>query len=120
MTMEHQASLLLAIIFVMCFKIPFSKDGEILYEFFSLSTTQGAVCHLNPESNHSGLSLALPMEGHTPEVATTSASSHISVYIGLYMGALFVSQRVTNLTSIHEDADSIPGLAQWIKDPTLL
>ena len=37
-----------------------------------------------------------------------------------YLGVPMVAQQVKNPASIHEAAGSIPGVAQWIRDPVLL
>ena len=33
------------------------------------------------------------------------------------MGVPFMTQQLTNPARIHEDAGTIPGLTQWVKDP---
>ena len=45
---------------------------------------------------------------------------HVRWIIRKILGSSHPGSVVTKPTSIHEDVDLTPGLAQWVKDPVLL
>jgi len=44
----------------------------------------------------------------------------LSFFKKVFVGVPIVAQQVTNLSSVHDDAGSLPGPAQWVKDLVLL
>ena len=73
------------------------------------ATEPQATLEARPKAGCTILALAGP-ECHAPGTPLRSS----------LLGVSFVVQQAKNPTSIHKDSGSIPGLAQWVKDPALL
>ena len=60
------------------------------------------------------------LEHRRPVQWSLSACDQGELEKGNSCGSSHCGSAETNLTSIHEDAGSIPGLSQWVKDLALL
>ena len=86
-------------------------------------------CMLRPAGSQacaSGEGLLMSNKRYKPGLGRLWARNHsnndvisaavISAITKMSKGVPIVAQRVMNLTSTHEDAGSIPGRVQWVKD----
>ena len=60
------------------------------------------------------------MEAFYIVITTIDNNNNTNCYLELAMGVPLVAQQVTDLTGIHEDVGSIPGLIQYSKDPVVV
>ena len=59
-------------------------------------------------------------EERSPKATSDPGKGRSTWIKGGLPGVPVVAQRLTNLTSVHEDTGSIPGPTKWVKNPLLL
>ena len=106
---------------------------DLLFLCFFSNISQTPFIHISSSSGHGNAmipqsSCKRPTTTKIPKLCPSPSCVVVTVWLlqkiccsywenmQLHLGVPVVAQWVKNLTSIHEDAHSVPGLAQWVKD----